>query len=171
MRHWLPLAALSTLAAATPALAQNHPPLPTPAPGRVDPQARQPSVMANGQVYAGALPPPPPVAMPGAPYANPNAYGSPPSAPYSYPQAYGSPSAAPCGCPGYTYTYTWVPVQVHSNYVYSPPIQHVREIPEEHVVYDQVVETRTVPVRGTIKYVKTSRPAKLTKGKTVRSAK
>ena len=97
------------------------------------------------------MPPPPP-----------GAWG--PGSAYRY-----GPAPVPCGCAAPAYAFVWVPVQIRTNYVYSPAIEHVREVPEEHVVYHEAVETRAVRVPGKTKYVKAARPVKLTKGKAIRS--
>jgi hypothetical protein len=74
-------------------------------------------------------------------------------------------AGAPCGCPGYT----WVPVPIETHYRYSAPIRHVEEVVEDKVVREEVVETKTVPVRRQTKYVKAA--PKVTKGKVVKSSK
>ena len=173
MRHWPAFAAVAAVAAvaaaSVPALAQDRPP----PPAWADPQAPEGPLIAGAPFVPlppgayplpdpapfapGAMPPPPPPPPPGVPGPG-----------FAY--QYGAP-AAPCGCGGAAYAYTWVPVQVRTNYVYSPAIEHVREVPEERVVYREAVETRTVPVRGKTKYVKVARPVKVTKGKTTRRTK
>jgi hypothetical protein len=165
MRHWPAFAAVAAVATASvPALAQDRPP----PPAWADPQAPE------GPVIAGApfVPPPGAYPLPGpAPFASGAMPPPPPGVPgpgFAY--QYGAP-AGPCGCGGAAYAYTWVPVQVRTNYVYSPAIERVREVPEERVVYREAVETRTVPVRGKAKYVKVARPVKVTKGKRIRSTK
>jgi hypothetical protein len=65
----------------------------------------------------------------------------------------------------------WIPVPIQSRYLYSPPIRHEKEVVEEHVVREQVVETKTVPARRETKYVKSAAPARATKGKVVRTTK
>ena len=162
MRHWLAIAALS-VAAAAPALAQDRPP----PPAWGDPQAPEGPVIAGAPFVPpppGAYPLPGPAPFPPGPMPAPGVPG--PGFAYQY-----GPAPAPCGCGAAAYSYAWVPVQVRTNYVYSPAIERVHEVPEERVVYDQAVETRTVPVRRKAKYVKVAAPAKITKGKTVRRTK
>jgi hypothetical protein len=164
-RHWPAFIAAVAVAAAAPAWAQDRPP----PPGWGDPQAPDgppvagaPFVPPSPGAYPLPGPPPfPPGPMPPPP---PGAWGPGPAYPYA-------PAATPCGCGAPAYAYAWVPVQIRTNYVYSPAVERVREVPEEHVVYHEAVETRTVRVRGKAKYVKSARPVKLTKGKTVRSVK
>lgn len=166
MRHWLAIAAaVSVAAAAAPAVAQDRPP----PPAWADPQA------PDGPVIAGApFAPPPPGAypLPGpAPFPPGPMPVPPPGVPgpgFAYQHG---PASAPCGCAPAAYSYAWVPVQVRTNYIYSPAIEHVREVPEEHVVYSEAIETRTVPVRGKTKYVKVARPARITKSRPVRRTK
>jgi hypothetical protein len=69
------------------------------------------------------------------------------------------PGPAPCGCGGYTMT--WVPIRIETRYHYSPAIRHEREVVEEQIVNDEVVEHYSTPVRGA-KYTKTA-PTKMTK--------
>jgi len=165
-RHWSAFVATITVAlAAAPAVAQDRPP----PPAWADPQGPDQPPMAG----APFVPPPPmvyplrgPVPFPPGPMPVP-----PPGVPgpdFAY--HYGG-AAAPCGCGVPTGGYVWVPVQIRTNYVYSAAIEHVREVPEERVVYHEVTETRLVRARGKGKYVKVARPAKLTKGKTIRTTK
>jgi hypothetical protein len=91
------------------------------------------------------------------------AYGAGSGAGYWYAYQAGG---APCGCPGYT----WVPVPIETHYRYSAPIRRVKEVVEEKVVREPVVEQKIVPVRRAVKYVKTA-PAKVTKSKVVKSTK
>jgi hypothetical protein len=86
---------------------------------------------------------------------------------YVYGYQEGAP-AAPCGCGG-GYAVTWVPIRIETRYTYTPAIRHEREVVEESVVRQEVVETKTVPVRER-KYVRAA-PAKPTKGKVVRTTK
>jgi hypothetical protein len=182
-RHWLAFAAATALGGAgAPALAQNAPPAPPPA--WVDPQAPQ-GPDFHGGVYVNGAPavrPLPPGAVPGMPVPPPGGYvyGATgwqggavavpgPNSGYAYGYQYG-PAAAPCGCGGGGgYTVTWVPIRIETRYSYSAPIRHEREVVENTVVPQEVVETRTVPVRRS-KYVRTA-PTKLTKGKVVRATK
>jgi hypothetical protein len=94
-------------------------------------------------------------------------HGEPGQDGYAY--SYGA-AAAPCGCASYGYPVMWVPVPIRTHYVYSEPVRHVEEVVDEKWVDKEVVETKTVPVRRETKYVK-SAPAKVTKGKVVRSTK
>ena len=77
---------------------------------------------------------------------------------YIYSYAYQT--GAPCGCPGNQVM--WVPAPVQTRYSYSAPIRHERVVVEEKVV-EHVVETKTVPVRREVKYVKTARAPRETK--------
>jgi hypothetical protein len=179
-RHLLALVAATALgASAVPAAAQDRPPPPAPTWG--DPQAPH---------YPGPPPMPDRADRAGAPFAHPFPPGGYQAGPYpggpgpypgmpmswqsgpveteggGYSYSYGYQSA-PCGCP----SYTWVPVPVETHYRYSAPVRHVEEVTEERVVREQVVEHKTVRLRPTTKYVKAAPPAKLTKGKVVRSAK
>ena len=179
-RHWFAFVASAAFAAAAaPALAQDGPPPPPAPPAWGDPQA--PHYPAER-----ALPPGP--EAPGAPFAypaSPGVYPAPyPGVPLAYPDngpyphgpmawhgeagagyAYQAGGGAGCGCPGYTVT--WVPVPIETRYRYSAPVRHVDEVVEE--VDQPIVETRTVPVRRTTKYVKAA--PKVTKGKVVRTTK
>ena len=164
-RHWPAFLATVAVAAAAPAFAQDRPPPPAWAdPQVVDgpPGAGAPFAPLPPGAYPlpGPLPVPPGAMLPGPPHA----WG--PGSPYPF----GAP-AAPCGCAAPAYAFTWVPVQIRTNYVYSPAIERVREVPEDHVVYREAVETRTVPARAVTKYVKSARPVKSTKGKKARSVK
>jgi hypothetical protein len=73
---------------------------------------------------------------------------------------------ASCGCP----SYTWVQVPIETHYRYSAPLRHEEEAVEEQVVHERVVESKIVPARPATKYVKAA-PAKVTKGKVVRTTK
>lgn len=159
-RHWLAFVAAVT--AGAPALAQDRPPAPASPPAWGDPRV-QAGPPAAGAPFA---PPPPPGAYP---MPGPLPVPAPGTPPYDY--GYQDGRAGPCGCGGAAYVYVWVPVHIRTSYVYSAPIQHIREVPEESVVYREAVETRTVPVRGRAKYVKGPRPVKVTKGKAIRAAK
>jgi len=177
-RPWPAFVAALAIAVAAPAFAQDRPP----PPGWTDPQAPEgpPGWVdrraPEGPPVVGApfVPPPPPGAYPmsGPVPFPPGAMPPPPpgawesGSPYPY-----GPAATPCGCGGAAYAYTWVPVQIRTHYLYSPAIERVREVPEEHVVYHEAVESRTARVRGKTKYVKSTRPVKLTKGKAIRSVK
>jgi hypothetical protein len=190
-RHWLAFAAATAFAGfAAPALAQDD----GPPPAWTDPQAPD-GPDFHGGPYAPGVQPMPGAVYPGAPFARPLPPGAMPPSPAPYPggpmpyppgpmawhggpgpvgpgYAYGypyGPGPAPCGCGG-GYTVTWVPIRIETRYRYSPAVRHEREIVEEHVVSREVVETKTVPVRRETKYVKPA-PAKLTKGKVVRSTK
>jgi len=183
-RHLLASAAATALGtAAMPAAAQDQAP---PPPAWVDPQAPHypgpPPMPADGHgapfahpLPPGAYPPPyPPRAgpYPGGPGPHERgpmvwdgeegpAYGS----GSSYWYAYQSGGAA-CGCP----SYTWVPVPIQTHYRYSAPLRHVEEIVEEKVIREEVVESKTIPVRREVKYVKAA-PRKVTEGKVVRATK
>ena len=89
------------------------------------------------------------------------AYGSGSSYWYAYQSA-----GAPCGCP----SYSWVRVPIETHYRYSAPLRHVAEVVEQKVVREKVVESKIVSAAPATKYVK-SAPAKITKGKVVRTAK
>jgi hypothetical protein len=94
-----------------------------------------------------------------------------PGAAYGYGYQYGS-GPAPCGCAAVApVAWTWVPVRIETRYRYSAPIRHEREIVEEHVAHETVVETKTVPAHRETKYVKSAPPAKYTKGKVVKTTK
>jgi hypothetical protein len=191
MRHWLAFAAATAFGAAgAPALAQNAPPPPPAAPPAwVDPQAPQGPVVPGGPYGAQALPAGP--AYPGAPFAQPHPPGVVPGMPvpppggyvygatggagpvyganYGYTYGYQPGAGAPCGCGccGGGYTVTWVPIRIETRYSYSAPIRHERDVVENTVVPQEVVETKTVPVRES-KYVRSVKP---TKGKVVRTTK
>jgi hypothetical protein len=165
MRRWPAFAATIAVAAATPASAQDRPP----PPGWADPQAPEAPPVAGAPFVS---PPPGVYPMPGPMPFPPPPIPFGPSAPPAPGFGYQYEAAAPqCGCGAPAYAYVWVPVQIRTNYVYSAAVEHVREVPEEHVVYREAVETRVVPVRGKAKYVKTAQPAKLGSGKTVRAAR
>jgi hypothetical protein len=166
MRHWPAFAAAVAVAAASvPALAQDRPP----PPAWSDPQAPEGPLIAGAPFVPpppGAYPMPGPAPFPPGPMPVPPPGMPTPGLAYQY-----GATATPCGCGAAAYNYVWVPVQVRTNYLYSPAIQHVREVPEEHVVYSEAVETRTVPVRGKAKYVKVPPRAKLTKSRPARRTK
>lgn len=187
-RHMLALAAATAIgAAAAPALAQDaappphdwadpqvtHPAPPPPGPGPEGYGAPYAHPLPEG-VYPGGPLPYPPHAMPYPGGPGPEAHG--PMAWHGeWSPAYGAgagggywyafQAGAPCGCPGYT----WVPVPIETHYRYSAPIRHVEEVVEDKVVREEVVETKTVPVRRQTKYVKAA--PKVTKGKVVKSSK
>jgi len=179
-RHWFAFVATAAFAAAAaPTLAQDGPP---PPPVWSDPQA--PHYPADRAIPRG------PEAT-GAPFAHPVAPGAYRDAPPPYPDGpyprgpeawhgeawhdrgygygYQVGGGAGCGCPGYTVT--WVPVPIETRYRYSAPVRHVEDVVDE--VNEPIVETRTVPVRRTTKYVKATKTTKpkITKGKVVRSTK
>jgi hypothetical protein len=184
--------AIAAAAIAAPATAQDGPP---PPPAWGDPQAPHylgPQAMpmppypqgAPGPDRAGApFVPPPPVGYPGAPVPYPPApiapgatpHGAmgwgPPVAAYGYGYQYGG-GPAPCGCAAYPAPpMMWVPVPIQTRYSYSPPIRHDREVVEETVTRERVVETVSTPVHRETKYVKSAAPAKYTKKKVVKTTK
>lgn len=180
IRQCLAIAAATALtAAAAPALAQTvSPPKNVPVPTWTDPQVRYPAgataVQGTYSTVPGVVPAGP--TYTGAPYS----YQVPPGGSVAYPVTPATGTAAvvagtaynygpqyvstPCGCGSYMVNWVQVPIQTH--YTYSQPIQHVHEIPTERVVNEVV----TVPVRQT-KYVRSTKPAKITKTKAVRSSK
>jgi len=89
---------------------------------------------------------------------------------YGYGYQYGAGPAA-CGCAAPPVAWTWVPVRIETRYRYSAPIRHERDVVEEHVTHETVVETKTVPVHRQTKYVKSAPPVRETKGKVVKTTK
>jgi len=193
-------AAALTAAAAAPAFAQDGPPPPPgamppgPPPGWVHPQAPQypgPDGMPRDGYRHGPEGAGPDHA--GVPFRRPLPLGAYPGEPGPYPAgpmmhgpvSWGGPGPAYGGY-GYGYQYSsgpaacgcaalppvmWVPVPVETRYRYSAPIRHEREIVEERVVREKVVEAKTVPVRRETKYVKSAPSTKYTKDKIVRTTK